>query len=225
MRTRSSVLPSVQRTYNDLKNTLFIRRCLACEAMTSTHFCDLCENALMRAPDTCHETFSLGSYWQYGGPFAQAFTRAKFAGHAMQMNTLLQISFDSDFLNTFLERLHANQIQHVSWIPAHPFRRLSRGFQVSQMIAHHLTQCTHLIPMPALQCTRHDAPFSLGLQKNERIQRIKGRFATLKAPMPQRILLIDDVKTTGATLNEAQEQLKKAGAQAWTFTLAQTPAL
>jgi predicted amidophosphoribosyltransferase len=216
-------LSTIKHTGEDLQNLLLVKRCLACNNMTTDSFCALCENALMRSPQQHHEPWCLGSYWQYGGPFAQAFTHAKFAGHALQMKALLQMSLDPDFLATFSERLHALGIQHISWVPAHPIRRLSRGFQVSEMIASYLSQHTHLKAISVLKCTRNDAPFSLGINKNERRKRIRGRFKLKKSPLPQRMLLIDDIKTTGATLNEAQQQLQKAGVAVWTFTLAQTP--
>jgi predicted amidophosphoribosyltransferase len=60
--------------------------------------------------------------------------------------------------------------------------------------------------------------------RGERLKQIQGAFQLRKPSFfeGKRVLLIDDVYTTGATLNEGAKVLKEAGAEVGAFTLART---
>jgi ComF family protein len=63
-----------------------------------------------------------------------------------------------------------------------------------------------------------------GLKKQERLANIKGAFKIINSPtdlLGQRIILVDDVWTTGATMKECTKMLKQAGAkEVWGLALA-----
>lgn len=82
-----------------------------------------------------------------------------------------------------------------------------------------------LLPASALRRTRATPPQS-GLSRPERQENMKGAFAAKSPPkgMPERILLIDDVMTTGATLDACAAALLAAGArEVVALTVARTP--
>ncbi len=107
-------------------------------------------------------------------------------------------------------------------VPAHWRRRLARGFDQSVLLARELSRHTGIPVLPALRRTRHTAA-QAGLTSRQRRDNIRGCFE-LRDPAAirgLRLLLIDDVLTTGATANAAADVLRRGGA-AWVgvFTLA-----
>ncbi len=110
-------------------------------------------------------------------------------------------------------------------IPLSQQRLSQRGFNQSLILAHHLsrakTQSQTLLRMI-------DTPAQSSLKRSQRLTNLAGAFAL--APLMalqvrgKNILLIDDVLTSGATLNFAARVLKQAGAaHVGALVLAKTP--
>jgi predicted amidophosphoribosyltransferase len=94
-------------------------------------------------------------------------------------------------------------------VPAHPVRRRRRGFDPAAELAAALGARTEL-PLAAILRRRDRAPRQVGLGRAQR--RGAGRLVieATRAP-PPRVLLIDDVHTTGATLDACARALVGAG--------------
>jgi len=97
-------------------------------------------------------------------------------------------------------------------VPLHPWRRLQRGFNQSTELARRL----HLPIVHALWRTRATAPQS-GLRPAERRRNVKAAFrlSPLRrvALRDRCVVLVDDVRTTGATIEACARVLKDAGAR------------
>jgi competence protein ComFC len=112
-----------------------------------------------------------------------------------------------------------------SEVPLHWRRHLSRGFNQSHELASRLAMATgHDQPVRLLRRIRH-TPTQTARSVRERVANVKGAFTMRSGvPVPKRVLLIDDVITTGATMNECARTLKDAGVEwvgALSFALAQ----
>jgi ComF family protein len=106
-------------------------------------------------------------------------------------------------------------------VPLHWRRRLARGYNQAERIARPLAGRLGLPCVQALARRRATPPQSL-LGREERLANLRKAF---RVPRPERvrglhILLVDDVATTGATLDAAAAALKKAGAAAVTALVA-----
>lgn len=118
------------------------------------------------------------------------------------------------------ERSWLSDVTHICAIPLHVNRYAERGYNQSEMIAEGIR--TGLISKGINLTTGYhfvvrtkDTPHQLGMDRDFRQQNVKNAFAV---PVPNevlnaRILLVDDVLTTGSTLFNAALALKKSGAQ------------
>ena len=216
---------TVQHAFLGLADALCPPSCLCCEAIGARPFCHLCENALLHFDTTSPQALQnhLGSLWLYGGPLSLAFGKTKFSKQPNQMKKLLVWLLRYGLRDKQLSLLQQTPWDVISWVPAHPLRRVQRGFNTAYLLATFLGDRIGLPRAPRLQCVRNDEPFSMGSAKAERQKRIQGRYRVLPNIKKEKILLVDDICTTGATLSEASKQLTQAGARVHTFTLAQTP--
>jgi ComF family protein len=137
---------------------------------------------------------------------------------------LLKYQQVSQLGNWFAGKLaEVARIQTAQWradvvvpVPLHAERRRERGYNQAELIARPLARALHLRLESRLLVRVKPRPPQLVLSRTERWQAVRGAYATREATQAEnlRILLIDDVMTTGATLNACARVLKKAGAAA-----------
>ncbi len=107
-------------------------------------------------------------------------------------------------------------------VPLHLFRYIRRGFNQSEYFSESLSRMWSVKVMPCLIRRRHTRPQSL-LPLKERAKNVRGAFAVKKNTVlsGKRIVLVDDVLTTGATIKECSRVLKEAGAgEVYVLTIA-----
>ena len=108
-----------------------------------------------------------------------------------------------------------SQIDLIVPVPLHSSRIRSRGYNQSQLLADHLGN-TFGIPVVSEVLVRiRSTPSQTSLNQQQRLQNVAGAFQAdnLNLLIGKNILLVDDVITTGATLNECAKTLLKAGAK------------
>jgi len=97
-------------------------------------------------------------------------------------------------------------------VPLHTTRLRERGFNQAHEIAKPLSHDTKIpIASGAVQRLRHTPP-QQGLSAKGRLSNIRQAFAVREDFSGARVLIVDDVVTTGATINELAASLKRAGA-------------
>jgi ComF family protein len=142
----------------------------------------------------------------YAGPVEAALHRLKYRGWGALARPL------GDLLGQALvvEGLPAAAVLAV---PLHPARERRRGSNQSELLARRV-RVLHSLPRPAGRLVRmRDTPPQVGLDRLRRKQNVSAAFEWHGAPlrgMP--LLLVDDVVTTGATLESCAQALRDAGA-------------
>jgi ComF family protein len=103
-------------------------------------------------------------------------------------------------------------------VPLHPMRLLTRRFNQAAEIARPLARRAGLAYLPGALIRRRDTPSQGGRSASGRRRNVQAAFAVPPRAWPQveglRILLVDDVLTTGATAEACARVLKAAGASA-----------
>ena len=109
-------------------------------------------------------------------------------------------------------------------VPLHDSRLRERGYNQSVEIARGLASRLDL-PVAVDACHRvRNTAAQLGLPLNERRKNVRGAFSCTRALDGKTVAVVDDVMTTGATLNEVASTLKKFGAgRVVNWVLARTP--
>jgi ComF family protein len=97
-------------------------------------------------------------------------------------------------------------------MPLHAKRIRERGFNHATEIAHTVAKQLGL-PLDLNSCQRvRDTPPQMGLKHDARRRNVRGAFTCSGEVQGQRIALVDDVMTTGTSLDELAATLKQAGA-------------
>lgn len=99
-------------------------------------------------------------------------------------------------------------------VPLHPDRQRERGYNQAELIARPLARRLHLKQGAYLLMRTKPRPARLVLSRKEHWDSVRGAYATRKGLRVDklRVLLVDDVMTTGATLDACARALKRAGA-------------
>lgn len=221
-----------------INQTLLPQRCLPCgDAATGAPICPACRAELpwLNTPScaTCGIPTPTGNVCgtclqhppafdathailDYRFPVDAMLRRYKYSGFlavAELMGTLLA------------ERLqHAQKPDLLIPMPLHPLRLKERGFNQAIEIARVL--CRHLqVPLELQACsrTRPTTP-QAGLSLRERHKNLRGVFACHQNLSGKHVALLDDVMTTGASLDALARAVKDAGAmrvECW--VVARTP--
>ena len=119
------------------------------------------------------------------------------------------------WLNSALddERLRQSHFDVIVPVPLHPTRQRERGFNQASLLAELLSAQTSIPVKPLLERTRYTTT-QTALDRSERMENLHNAFRLRKNADVRglRVLLVDDVLTTGSTLNECARILKRASA-------------
>jgi competence protein ComFC len=111
------------------------------------------------------------------------------------------------------ERVRGRGFDLVVPVPLHPTRRRERGFNQASLLAEMLSGRISLPCKPVLKRVRYTTT-QTALDRAERMENLHNAFRLRKNTDVRglRVLLVDDVLTTGSTLSECARILKRSGA-------------
>jgi ComF family protein len=176
----------------------------------------LCENCLRKRP----YYDAMRAPYLFEGGIMEAIHQFKYAGKSHLAKSLGPLL--SSFAKKWLGKLDGYLIMPV---PLHPRRLRERAFNQSLLLARYVAALPALeLDFLSLKRIRYTQP-QTGLKTDERRKNVLWAFeiADRKVVKGRTVLLVDDVATTGNTLNECARTLKRAGArEVFCLTLART---
>lgn len=178
-------------------------RCRRCALPVPTGQAE-CGHCLTAPPvlDACHAALS------YEFPWSSLIAQYKFSGQAGWARTFATLMRSAPWVEPALD-----QADLVMPIPLSVQRLADRGFNQALVLARALAP--HKTEARLLLRVRHTAP-QTALDRRARLENMKGAFAIepLQAARVRgkRVVLVDDVMTSGASLSAAAQVLSEAGA-------------
>lgn len=151
--------------------------------------------------DECH------SLYHYENEVAEAIKRFKFRGrenYAICFGSLMA-----------MELLRRNvEFDYITWVPVSRARRRRRGYDQSQLLAKQIAGELHAPWGRALRKIRNNPPQSTRKDTAARQGNVVNAYRAVNVETwkDKRVLVVDDVITSGATLSECCRILKTAGA-------------
>lgn len=201
-----------------LATLIFPPRCIGCDCWQTAGALGLCANCFSRL-----NFLSTPAHLPHLKPcyVDVAYSTLAYEGKVLQW--IHQFKYHRQFyLGKALAHLMASMVcewddfDYLVPTPLHWWRRLRRGFNPSHLLAYCLGQKLNKAVLACLAKSRRTPP-QMKLSRTERLKNVQGSFALSSRVQTQiakkTLLLIDDVLTTGATVNECAKVLRQAGAK------------
>lgn len=206
------------RVLDSEESPLFCPDCFSALDLISEPYCPLCGIPFVAEITTSHLCGDcLGGVYtfdrarakgSYQGLIREVIHRFKYGGQTFLMRPLARMLIGPA---KELSRLH--RIDTIVPVPLHYKRLRQRGFNQASLLARGLGSLLQIpVDYSSLKRTRWTEP-QTGLSRNQRAANVKGAFA-LKSKAKIRgkgVLLLDDVLTTGETVNQCVRVLKDGG--------------
>ena len=152
---------------------------------------------------------SYAAVWYYEGYVRKSLLRYKFH------NARSYASAYGRFLAMKLLQEQPDGFDCITWVPVSRLRKFRRGYDQVELLAKAVGQELGMEPVPLLKKVRNNRQQSRITGSAERRANVLGvyRITDPEAVRGKRIVLLDDILTTGATAGEAARVLKTAGAK------------
>ena len=194
---------------------VFPPKCTLCRTLLKKIETDLCHDCRKHTPDFSREKRKYPfiaqwtALWYYKDNVRKSIHRFKF-GNARSYAGVYARFLALRLQNTFFEPFDI-----LTWVPVSGLRRLKRGYDQTELIDKALSRELGMPATRVLKKIRHTPPQSGLRDAAQRRANVLGAYESLPDQMlgNKRILLLDDVLTTGATASECARVLLTAGAK------------
>ena len=194
---------------------LFPPKCVLCHRFLAKEEQDLCHHCRENAPNCENLNFPFSflagwtAVWYYKDTVRKSLLRYKFAGRR---------SYASAYGRALAMKLQTagfTDFDVLTWIPVSSLRRLRRGYDQVALLVDAVGKELGVAPCKTLKKTRNTPPQSGIKNVYRRRANVLGAYKPVNPECirGKRILLLDDIITTGATASECARVLLTAGAK------------
>jgi ComF family protein len=207
-------------------NSWLCQNCLERIFWITTAVCERCGTSNLTPLNSCRQCQSHPLYYIDGiraaavycedNPIQPVIHGLKYYNHRAVTGALGKILADTYWRYGFA-------VDMIMPVPLHQSRLKERGYNQSELLARRLSNLVN-VPVNTVVLQRlKKTKTQTQLDADERRQNVADAFACSKSVSSQSILLVDDVCTTGSTLDACARALKTNGAASvWGLTLAKT---
>lgn len=193
---------------------LFPPKCVLCKSVLGKEETDLCHTCRKEISDFPRPKRSIPfleswtALWYYNGSVRNSLLRFKFSGrrsYAASYGRLLAMK---------LLREYPEGFEILTWTPISRLRRIRRGYDQVELLAQAVARELDMEPTQALTKIRNNPPQSGITGHAQRRANVLGVYRAVEPERfrGKRVLLLDDIITSGATASEAARVLLTAGA-------------
>ena len=203
------------RILNAVGELLFPRKCVLCGKLLEKEETDLCRHCRVEAPECAGYTTKFSfldswtAVWYYEDPVRGSVLRYKFSSARHYADCYGRM------LAMKLQERYPEGFDCLTWVPISRLRKFRRGYDQVELLARAVGRELGMEPVRLLKKIRNNRPQSGISGQAERRANVLGVYR-LKASADvedKKILLLDDVITTGATAGECARVLLTAGAE------------
>ena len=202
-------LNKVQR---DILDFFFPRRCPFCGAVAGKEL--LCNKCLRSLPFTGEHAVREGTFGRCAAPLyyedrvREAILQFKFKAK------LGGLSCFGMLMAECAAEHYSGAFDAITWVPVSKKRLKKRGFDQTRYLTGSMCVDWHVAPIETLRKVTDNPPQSTLETEEQRRANVLGVYEAVNAEQfrGKRLLLVDDILTTGATLSECVRVLKEAGA-------------
>lgn len=197
--------------------------CASCQSQLhfiSEPFCNICGKPFINKLDKSH---TCGECLKEKKHYSKA--RSIFVYDDLIQSEIINYKFNRDirlamvfsvYMLEYIEKKLNNQYDVIIPVPLHKKRLQERYFNQALLLVENAPKINKIkVDKWSLERIKYTLP-QLSLKYKERAENIKGAFrvgeGNVANILDKRILLVDDIYTTGSTVNECSLALKKAGA-------------
>ena len=199
---------------NVILQLLFPEKCVLCRSVLDKDELDLCRSCRVQAPELSTSRKKLPfldswvAVWYYEKDARKSLLRYKFGrkrSYAQSYGRLLGMKLLQEYSEGF---------DLLTWVPTGWLKRLTRGFDQCQLLAEAVGKELGMEPQPLMCKIRSNKTQSTIHGEAKRRANVLGVYKVTDPEQvkDKRILLLDDIITTGATAGECARILLTAGA-------------
>ncbi|AFZ37391.1 phosphoribosyltransferase [Stanieria cyanosphaera PCC 7437] len=210
--------------------SLFLQSpCCLCQRHSETILCQFCQKQvhnfqLSTSSSTWTGNLPYFAWGKYEGQLKQTLSKLKYDRQA-ELGILLGQWLGQAWLDAGMAKKRAKLI--VVPIPLHPNKQKIRGFNQAELIAQGFCQITSDRLFANALIRIKDTPALFGLTPLQRKQNLQDAFTLGRVWQQQQpqlpVLLIDDIYTTGTTVQQAANVLRKHNIKVYGMAVIATP--
>ena len=201
--------------WNKLLDLLFPPKCAFCKGVLwdkEHEICEKCKKTLPYVPDA--RVIRKGDYGRCAVTFYYE-DMVKTGIHGLKFDGRQHCAahFARYMAQTVAEHL-GGEFDAVTFVPVSEKRLRERGYDQGRLLAEELAKIWSVEAVPTLKKIRHTRPQSTISVPEERRANVLGAYAPLQGAeiAGKRLLLVDDVLTTGSTMSACASVLRRSGA-------------
>ena len=200
---------------NWILSVFFPPKCVLCKKVLSEAETDLCRACRENQPEHTAHKIKLSflaqwtGLWYYKDDVRMSILRYKFYGYRSYADSYGRL------LAMKLQKDGWDDTDILTWIPISRQRKRRRGYDQSELLAASVARELGMMSTSTLRKIRNTKPQSSMGSAPQRRANILGAYEVVNPAIirGQRVLLLDDIITTGATASEAARMLLTAGAK------------
>ncbi len=184
------------------------KECLYSLKNIKPHKCKVCSKPLIASGEICIECIEepksfkkIYSPYKYEGLIRDVIKDYKYNNKPYYYKML------GELLYKHIKNSDIN-VDIISFVPLHKNKKRKRGYNQSELMAKYLEKKLN-IPCERLMERRVDTKAQNQLKREDRVNNLKNTFFAVKHLKNKNVLIVDDVYTTGTTINECSKSLLK----------------
>ena len=187
---------------------LFPKKCINC-GKEGKYVCKECSLFFSETPFSLPTKGidGINSFWEYEGLMEKLIWGIKYERKFHLINELIETAFEKIELNLPEDAI-------ITFVPMFKKKEKQRGFNQAELIARKIGEKTGKKVFSLLEKIK-DTPSQTKLDKKQRMLNVKDAFIfnieSLAETLSKKVVLVDDVWTSGATMLECVKVLRRAG--------------